>query len=322
MTRRKAKSDYEVTLFPFLAVLICTMGSLIVLLVVVVQQARASAETVAEQSEDAKKALESKRLEMEQAKDDFEWKSQLLEETRTLTLEELSNKRLEVSHLENHTRELRAKLKELQNQIDDFEAKDMQVDAAELRRELASLQAELDLSRAEFQQAKIEYENLKPSFSIVPFEGKHGTKRRPVFIECLADRVVLQPEGISLYGGDFRMPITDGNPLATALRAKREYLASLSYDRTSDGEPYPLLVVRPEGERSYAAARLAMKSWDAEFGYELIPSDVDLKFPERDPALAEVMQDAVNESRARRQQFSPSASTRPAFLRRKPSRRY
>ena len=40
MSRRsRRQSDATVTLFPFLAVLICTMGSLIVLLVVVVQQA-------------------------------------------------------------------------------------------------------------------------------------------------------------------------------------------------------------------------------------------------------------------------------------------
>ena len=41
MSRRATgKTEVAVTLFPFLAVLICTMGSLIVLLVVVVQQAK------------------------------------------------------------------------------------------------------------------------------------------------------------------------------------------------------------------------------------------------------------------------------------------
>jgi len=42
MRRRQRDQGDGITLFPFLAVLICTVGSLIVLLVVVVQQAKAN----------------------------------------------------------------------------------------------------------------------------------------------------------------------------------------------------------------------------------------------------------------------------------------
>ena len=48
MTRRNRRQPIGIALFPFLAVLICTMGALIVLLVLTVQQARKSA--VAEQA--------------------------------------------------------------------------------------------------------------------------------------------------------------------------------------------------------------------------------------------------------------------------------
>ena len=43
------KTQVGISLFPFLAVLICTMGALIVLLILVVQQARVQADTVADQ---------------------------------------------------------------------------------------------------------------------------------------------------------------------------------------------------------------------------------------------------------------------------------
>ena len=64
MTRRLriAKRSVSVSLFPFLAVLICTMGSLIVLLVIVVQQARANAVNVSQQRESQLHAPVSKIL--------------------------------------------------------------------------------------------------------------------------------------------------------------------------------------------------------------------------------------------------------------------
>ena len=46
--RRVPQTDAGVTLFPFMAVLICTMGTLIVILMVVVRQAKVRADTVAE----------------------------------------------------------------------------------------------------------------------------------------------------------------------------------------------------------------------------------------------------------------------------------
>jgi hypothetical protein len=47
MSRQRAKQQVGVALFPFLAVLICTMGALIVLLVLLMQQARIDATEIA-----------------------------------------------------------------------------------------------------------------------------------------------------------------------------------------------------------------------------------------------------------------------------------
>ena len=114
MKRNRAKkSGSGVSLFPFLAVLICTMGALIVLLVLVVQLARVSAAEDAAQT-DAQQQVDARQIEAE----DYVWQREVLDEQRLQVKEELSRKRLELSHLEEHIRELErrwnAKLEEVE----------------------------------------------------------------------------------------------------------------------------------------------------------------------------------------------------------------
>jgi hypothetical protein len=130
-----------------------------------------------------------------------------------------------------------------------------------------------------------------------------------VFIECLPDRVILQPEAIVLTEKDFQSPLGPGNPLAAALRATREYLVEHGHLK-GVGEPYPLLVVRPHSSQAYTAARRAMKSWDAEFGYELIDNEMQLKYPPADPELAERLKRTVREARRRRVYLARAAPSR------------
>ena len=122
-------------------------------------------------------------------------------------------------------------------------------------------------------------------FAIIPYDGPHGTQRRPIYIECRENGIVLQPEGIVLTPEDFAGPLGPGNPLDAALRTTREYLARIG-QTTVHGEPYPLLLVRPDGAVAYSVARMAMKAWDEEFGYELIEQDILLDFPPPDPLPA------------------------------------
>ena len=59
----------------------------------------------------------------------------------------------------------------------------------------------------------------KPAkYSVVPYEGPFRTNRRPIYLECRKDTVVLQPEGIVFTETGFQGPMGPGNPLAAALR--------------------------------------------------------------------------------------------------------
>ena len=69
----------------------------------------------------------------------------------------------------------------------------------------------------------------------------------------------------------------------------------------SKGEPYPLLIVRPSGVEAYAAARTAMRTWNDEFGYELVDETMQLKYTEPDPALSQLVQKVVADARSRQE---------------------
>ena len=304
VTRKQA---VNVSLFPFLAVLICTMGALIVLLIMVVQQARATAHTVTEADEVQEVAPSEEEL----LEEDFEWQQEVLEGLREQKTEKIAKARLALSHLEEHLRDLKTTWKNLQARAEelrnveqdrDLESQDNEQQLAELRQAIAQIQNEIAAAQKELaKQPK--------SFAIVPYEGPNGTRRRPLFIECTRQGVILQPEGLVLQAEDFNGMLGPGNPLDAALRAKREYYARV-VGAQQVGEPYPLIIVRPDGVLAYVAARAAMKAWDDEFGYELIEQDVELSYPPVDPNLGQELVAVVRQARRRQATLAAAMPSR------------
>ena len=186
--------------------------------------------------------------------------------------------------------------------------------------ELNKLRAKIDAAKKQVTEAQLDAASRKKSYAIVPYEGPNQTYRRPIYLECRADAVVLQPEGIEFLETDFEGPLGPGNPLAAALRAVREYLlANHGFDPQRDGEPYPLLLVRPDGISAYYAARAAMTSWATEFGYELIEADWKLAYQPPDVQLAKVVQEVLVSARARQQRLIAAA---PGAYSKKPKATY
>ena len=296
------------SLFPFMAVLICTMGALVVLLVILVQQARIEAHGISDQTEMLRAEAEAQR---QLEREDLEWRLEVLQNARLQKQKELERERLRLSGLEDHIRRVREELGALRQAAEAMQQPldSRFVEQEDGRRQLEELQRTIVQRRQELEKAEQEFRHRPRSFSIVAYQGPQGTLRRPVFIECLPGRVILQPEAIVLTKKDFQPPLGPGNPLAAALRATREYLAEHGHLK-GVGEPYPLLVVRPHSSQAYTAARRAMKSWDAEFGYELIDNDMQLKYPPADPELAERLERTVTEARRRRVFLARAAPSR------------
>jgi len=295
--RRFRKPNVSLSLFPFLAVLVCTMGGLIVLLVLVVQQARVDA-SVARVAAPAQDDSLTERL--QEAIEDLSWRREVLETQREELTGELANRRLQLGHLEDHIRRLEDRWRQLEAEAEQMRSvqQNGRQDEEAAAAERAALQQRIAGARRELEAARRAAAERPRSFAIIPYEGPNGTQRRPIYIECTARGIILQPDGIVLQAQDFDGPLGPGNPLDAALRAMREYLVRHG-QLTEGSEPYPLLIVRPDGTGAYSQARAAMKSWEDAFGYELIDSAMKLEYPPPDPERRQLVESAVQDARQR-----------------------
>jgi hypothetical protein len=292
------RQTLSVALFPFLAVLICTMGALIVLLVLFTHHARAGGSSDVAASKAVGDPTPADEKQLRERVEDANWRRDLLEQQRAEKTQELADSRAKLSHLEQHIQELQARAQGLlarARQID--EGKQLRDDElASEREELSRLQQEIAQRQRELDEARKKHESQERWYALIPYAGPNGTRRRPIYIECTSQGIVIQPEGILFQPDDFNGPLGPGNPLDAALRTIREHMRDADHQA---GEPYPLLVVRPSGVVAYGAARSALKSWDDEFGYELISDDKRLAYGEPDPALATMLARSVAQARER-----------------------
>ncbi len=287
------------SLFPFLAVLICVMGGLIVLLVVLARHGRVQAIRAAQAAASQKKiSLEQ----LHQQQELLRWQAEQIQQSRAKTEAQLAEARLQLSGAEDHLRRLRQELEELQRAWQALEqSARASADPDQLEERLRQMQAEVVRLKHQAAQKIQAVQTPTVSYAIIPYQGPHGTQRRPIYIECRQEAIVLQPEGIVLTPRDFEGPITQETPLARAVRAVREYWANQASALPEAQEPYPLLLVRPDGIVAYYMAREALAEWGSEFGYELIGQDWQLRFPPADPQLAQILDQEVQLARARQE---------------------
>src|SRR5262249_22451384 len=132
-----------------------------------------------------------------------------------------------------------------------------------LARELAELEATLQALHALRQRGQ-------QTYSLVPFKGKRGVSRRPIYVECNAAGLIFHPDRETMTG--FQL-----NP-ADIRQAVEARLKKLPPAPAGDPEstPYVLMLVRPDGITNYYLAQAALQG--CEFGYELIDPEWVLDF--------------------------------------------
>lgn len=318
MRRTHSTDDSQaVSLFPFLAVLLSTMGSLLLVLVVMARQARLHAAQEREARDGAPTAADTDSLERSASPSPEELErlktaASRLRAIREEGLREYEASRLRLRNGDLHLRQLQDELANLYREIHSLEemGEARLDDLEQARSELARLE---DLARQT--EAKLEEEreaaaDSPKSYAIIPYEGPNGTRRRPLYIECRRDNVILQPEGITLEVTDFMGPLGPGNPLASALRAAEDYYAASGQEGQPHGDPYPLILVRPDGIAAYYFVRKALEGWGTDFGYELLDDPWKLEFPLPNPALANAQQQAIELARARQEALAMAAPGR------------
>ncbi|MDA8744193.1 hypothetical protein N9N28_06125 [Rubripirellula amarantea] len=288
------------SLFPFLAVLICTLGTLILLLALVAQNASEHAVAEATQKAKATSNVADDEAAAQHAGlraqvvdsmiEEEQFRVEKLVSFRKQQTADIEERRDRIAHVEAHMQKLREQLARLSSEVERALSSD-DVKLSENR--LESLQRELTDESELLEKLKAESGTQKPRVVIVPHKGPNGTDRRPIYLECTEQGMVVWPEQIQISVDQLERSQPGANPVEAALRVVRNHAMQVYGDAAP---PYPLLVVRPDGIETYAAARGAMKDYDDQFGYELVPADVQLAMPNPDPNLRQSMQQAVTQS--------------------------
>lgn len=175
-----------------------------------------------------------------------------------------------------------AQIAALQAQIASQRAnlKDVELKDRKAKAELLEAAKELaELERA-FQQLRKLKEQEKTVYSVVPYRGKRGQARSPIYVECLRGGVVFHPEKKSLEGFDFtadslKAEVEKRTGALHADKSAKEKSRTLAEERKG---PYVLFLVRPTGIESYYKAQSGLKGYDLDFGYELVDEDWVLDF--------------------------------------------
>ena len=328
MSSRAAEETGGVLSFTFLDVLTCTMGTLVLLLVVFGERAKQALVADAKARHDAVAATAVESPSAPGAPESgmpagtaaeqlaaFQKKQAELDKIRVAAAARLHDEQQRVTHLEDHQRRLEHELAQLHFTLERLQEaeKKQSVDQESAKRNLERLTSLISETEEQIEDLRQDGPKRR-SFAIVPYKGANGTTRRPIYIECTKEAVVIQPEGIRLLAADFDGPIRSGNPLAAAMRAAREDLnaraVAAGVAEIDLPNPYPLLIVRPNGSAAYAAATSAIGAWDADYGYEFVEADWKLQYPAPDAQLGQVMMHAVEQARQRQAVLAKAAPRR------------
>ncbi|HAB12046.1 MAG TPA: hypothetical protein DCE47_10185, partial [Planctomycetaceae bacterium] len=351
MTTRRVGNP--VSLFPFLAVLVCAMGALIFLLLVVTRQIRAEVraeairdarqDTVADTLPAPSQALQPPPAVVEEKPDPLadiddvspaavDWNRMIdkLHSRYRDDVRALKEARLEIRKAELREAEIRAELRRVQKagEADATEGGKLVTGLNRLRNRAEKLRRELAQQRRGIRDRKAKAASMESRYAFLPLDSVNGTRRRPIFIECHSDRIEFASEKIGLTADDLDGYTRQANPLLAGVRALVGYWSSQDLQRTDNSktgveDPYVLMVVRPGGIHAYYIARKLLRQLETPIGYELVPEKMTLAWPDRDVTAALVCRKAVDRAVARRPSSRSGLGHGGGFVkgRRSPARR-
>ena len=305
----RKRKKLEVSTFPFLAVLLCTMGSLILLLLVMDKKAKKAAlEKAYEASWTQQKKLQDKtnvekliteseknawvKLKTEQHGENLIKESALEKEIVLLKTElaqiEKNYKPIsskgnaeELPKKETAIAEEKARINILEKTLEtEKSAADKNLkDTKNLSEKIVTMELILKELKASINKDKFAY-------SIVPYFGKNGLNRKPLYVECNEAGIILFPDK-KLFPSDDE---TDNlkNELLNRTSQLREYL--LQTLGPKDAIPYLMILVRPGGITNYWKLQTIIKPMDIDFGYELVDKIwvLDIPLEQSAPAPAKL----------------------------------
>jgi hypothetical protein len=295
---RRPRSKLQVSTFPFLAVLLCAMGSLLLLLFIMDRRAKIAAryrvaeELQARQSR-TKAEEESRQAEWEKANEQLhlsllQRQDQLQADAKGVqqNLNDASNKLAVVqtrhADLDKDLNTEASKIVAVQLDIAGRRAGLQQADKKETRSKAELIEAVKELAELEraFQYLRALKEREKQTYSVVPYRGKRGDARPPIYVECVGQGVLFHPEKKLLQASDFTPEAIRGEverrhgPLAVQKAGKDK----VKPPRDEPEGPFVLFLIRPGGIANYYKATASLKGYQLDFGYELVDEGWTLDF--------------------------------------------
>jgi hypothetical protein len=340
MSRRQASSSGTVSLFPFLAVLVCAMGALILLLLVTTRRIRqqSMAEKVIVQQTEVPRATAKPHAPVQPGLStpvttvataaspdpadlpllpllagDPPTKSHdptpaLLEELATLEARQaalagaVAQREQELARLDAttaaHSQALQQQQSAAAEQADEKERLNKLY--VRLRQQQDDTEQRADELRKQIQQTRDQLAEADSKFAVIPYDGHSGTTRRPIIIECTADRLTFVSEGISLEATDLNGFPPRYNPLLYVTQALVRYWERQQRSDADIGKPYVMLVVRPGGTTGYYVARGLLAPMGDSFGYELVTDDQQFAWPASDAEAIAICRTIIDKMLAER----------------------
>ena len=285
----RKRKKLEVSTFPFLAVLLCTMGALILLLLVMDKKAKKAAlekayETAWTQSKNlqTKTDIEKQNLESEKnawIKLKSEQHEELLKKESALE-KDLALLKIELSQLDKNYEKSKS-----ETSSDDLLKKEIVLTNEKSKVHILAKKLELEKANADknlketkdltekiasieliLKEMKSSIDKDKFAFSIVPYFGKNGLNRKPLYIECNDSGILFFPDKTLIPSNDESDNLK--NEILNRTSLLREYLQQTLGPKEST--PYLMLLVRPGGITNYWKLQSIIKPMDIDFGYELV----------------------------------------------------
>jgi hypothetical protein len=240
---------------------------------------------------------------------DRPWRQRLaqLEAEQKTRAQALARQKLLAAAAQRRIAELQQELKQLETEYGELTG---QLSATELQpasgnRERLRLEQQIAALRQQLKQIEDQQRSTDGRFAIVPFDGKSGTTRRPILIECTSTGLRFVAEDITLKPGDIEGFDERFNPLLAGSLALVNYWNQWNIDHAQDdvsADPYVLLIVRPSGTLAYYIAQRMLSTLKQPHGYELVAEDLPLLPPPADAGAKAACQAAIQRTLAERQQ--------------------
>src|SRR5262245_46643173 len=276
----------HVDTFPFLAVLLCAMGSLILLLLIFDRRAKVVARAKAQ--ENAAQAAARKAKDVDSENEDWKRKIRQLHELLVQQQVELQNqlwailgnKAATAQRLQNEEAEVLSLHKAIGEQKADLDKKRAELAIrrgvlAKASEQEKNAQKDLERFARELDQLERTLHDLQAvkrrdqeTYSLVPYHGKHGANRKPIYVECAGYSLVFHPGGKSFSP----LSVSPAEFLSEVVRLGGKIPHQSDPDKEPDSA-YVLFLVRPNGIVTYYKAQALMKELNLDYGYEFVEGD-------------------------------------------------